>query len=44
MTDEIIKDIELRMGSSVKSAKNEMTGIRAGREKISLGIIVPMLQ
>jgi len=31
MIDEIIKDIELRMGSSVKSAKNEMTGIRAGR-------------
>ena len=31
MLDEIIKDTETRMGSSVKSAKSEMAGIRAGR-------------
>mgnify|MGYP001492729151 CR=1 FL=1 len=31
MLDEIIKDTEVRMGSSVKSAKSEMAGIRAGR-------------
>ena len=31
MLDEIIKDTEKRMGSSVKSAKSEMAGIRAGR-------------
>ena len=31
MVDEIIKDAESRMFSSVKSAKSEMAGIRAGR-------------
>ena len=31
MLEEIIKDTELRMGNSVKSAKSEMAGIRAGR-------------
>ena len=31
MVDEIIKDAESRMISSVKSAKSEMSGIRAGR-------------
>ena len=31
MVDEIIKDAESRMASSVKSAKSEMAGIRAGR-------------
>ncbi len=31
MVDEIIKDTESRMISSVKSAKSEMSGIRAGR-------------
>ena len=31
MVDEIIKDAESRMFSSVKSAKSEMSGIRAGR-------------
>ena len=31
MVDEIIKDAESRMVSSVKSAKSEMAGIRAGR-------------
>ena len=31
MVDEIINNIKARMGSSVKSAKGEMAGIRAGR-------------
>ena len=31
MIEEIIKDTQTRMGSSVKSAKSEMSGIRAGR-------------
>ena len=31
MLEEVIKDTELRMGNSVKSAKSEMAGIRAGR-------------
>jgi len=31
MLDEIIKDTQTRMESSVKSAKSEMAGIRAGR-------------
>ncbi len=31
MVDEIIKDVESRMSSSVNSAKSEMAGIRAGR-------------
>ena len=31
MINEIIKDAEMRMKSSVKSAKSEMSGIRAGR-------------
>ena len=31
MTDEVIKDTETRMINSVKSAKSEMAGIRAGR-------------
>ncbi len=31
MIDAIINDTKTRMGSSVKSAKNEMAGIRAGR-------------
>ena len=31
MIDNIIKDTQTRMGSSVKSAKSEMAGIRAGR-------------
>ena len=31
MIDEIIKDAKTRMGSSIKSAKSEMAGIRAGR-------------
>ncbi len=31
MIDEIIKDTQKRMESSVKSSKNEMAGIRAGR-------------